>query len=153
MYFVQFQEPPDFVTQETPDDFRKWIRTTIAIATQPTQVFLNEDITVRASLVSLNDDDLPILTALYHWHAGMSSLPIEFDVTRMGIACPVRVHVKPEHQDNETLALQKQSSRVFMALSSCFDSSGQPTSPERIERRFMLSNYRELRTCEYSSCG
>lgn len=145
---MQFQKPPCVLTEELPF-LRTWIQCTITIATQPNDLTYNQDITLRASLVSSNDDDTPFLTKLYEWHAGTESLSIVFDVS-VGVIWPVRILVCADEQDSGRLSpVANDVPRVCLAWSAPFDDLSPGVSHERVERRFTLSSTRILRTWEY----
>lgn len=144
---MQFEKPPKVLTEEVPF-LRTWISCSVTIATQPTDFKYNKDITLRASLVSSNDDDTPFLTELYEWHAGTESLSIVFDVS-IGVIWPVRVLVCADDQESGSLSpLANQTQRVCLAWSAPFDITSPGVCHERVERRFTLSSERILRTWE-----
>ncbi|CZT21691.1 uncharacterized protein RCC_07556 [Ramularia collo-cygni] len=154
MYFVQFERPPRVLTEEAPF-MRTWITGAITIATQPNGTIYDQDITLKASLLSSNDDDTPCLTESYEWRAGMTRLPIVFDVSN-GVIWPVRVLVCADGQESGSLSplatpSLNRTPRVCLAWSPAFDNLNPIASDERVERRFKLSSKRTLRAWE--SCG
>lgn len=148
MYFIQFQQPPTVYTEESPVS-RTWVGSTITLATQPDNLVYEKDITLSASLVSSNDDDTPCLDQLYRWRAGIRCLSLKFDVTNISVIWPARVQVRAQSLDfSRPPAWDDQSTIVCLALSWPFDDSLQRTGQSIVERRFMLSNKRMLRTWE-----
>lgn len=152
MYFIHLQECPYVDYDE--DTSRSWIRSSVSVATRPEHTeslkYLDQNLTLVASLVSSNDGDTPCLVDSYTWQVGELALPIVFDITNINVIWPVRIVVCAENNATNKLAMSKATSMVCEARSDFLHAPHRLRATARIERRFILSNERVLRLWENS---
>jgi hypothetical protein len=150
MRYIRFLKTPRVVVEKGTQ--QKQISCLITITSDLGDSFLPCDVQLSAELLSSKPTEQVIVWKNIQWTAGMRSLPVTFPLITglkaSGLRVKVGVEPKSTHDEYSKLSDEGTCS-VVSAWTSEFDPFAKTDKAEKlVERRFRLSNGRDITICE-----